>query len=376
MKSRSLAEFTLRSEATNVLGMTPSARDDKSLKPLRVVGGAQPAAPRRLAALRVPLVVKLVGANALALLILVSAWLYLDFDVHRGLVLGISGVALIAHVVLVLIALGPVHDLEKLAAKVWGGDYAARFLDSSVADEEVVRVGTMFNTLLDGLSADRARMRALAEEVVAVGDRERAALARELHDSTAQRMAALLLQISALARDVKEPELGQRLSALREAAADMTEEVRLLASSVHPRVLDDLGIVAAVKKLARDTSRAVNLEVRVKAPDALDVPQAIASVLYRVAQEAVRNAVAHSGAGKVDISIERSPELVSVVVTDDGKGFNVDEAIRRRPGMGLFTMRERVSLVDGTFEIRSDERGSTVAAVIPLTMVLTKGEGR
>jgi signal transduction histidine kinase len=65
--------------------------------------------------------------------------------------------------------------------------------------------------------------------------------------------------------------------------------------------------------------------------------------------------------------------LVSLVVTDDGHGFNVDEAIRRRPGMGLFTMRERVSLVDGTFEVRSDERGSTVAAAIPLTMVLSRG---
>jgi signal transduction histidine kinase len=350
--------------------------DVPAVRPLRVIGHAPSTPSRRLAALRVPLVVKLVGANALALFLMASAWLYLDFDIHRGLVLGISSVALLTHVVLVIVALGPVHDLEKLAAKVWGGDYAARFMDSSVADEEVVRVGTMFNTLLDGLSADRARMRQLAEEVVAVGDRERAALARELHDSTAQRMAALLLQISALAREVKDPEVAERLAALREATADMTEEVRLLAATVHPRVLDDLGIVAAVKKLARDTTRATGLDVHVKSPDTIDLPQAIGSVLYRVAQEAVRNAIAHSDAQRIEISIERSPDLVSLEVTDSGKGFNVDEAIRRRPGMGLFTMRERVSLVDGTFVIRSDERGSTVAATIPLAMILTKGESR
>jgi signal transduction histidine kinase len=234
----------------------------------------------------------------------------------------------------------------------------------------------MFNTLLDGLSADRARMRALAEEVVAVGDRERAALARELHDSTAQRMAALLLQISALARDPGAPDAAARLTELREAAAAMTEEVRLLASSVHPRVLDDLGIVAAVRKLARDTARASGIEVRVQSPDVVDVPPAIGSVLYRVAQEAVRNATTHAGARAVDITLERSTGLVSLAVTDDGNGFDVDEAIRRRPGMGLFTMRERVSLVDGTFEIRSGDRGTTVAAAIPLAMVLTKGDGR
>ena len=353
-----------------------SARDDNPVKPLRVVGDAPAVSPRRLAALRVPLVVKLVGANALALLIMAGAWIYLDLHVNEVFVWEFVAASMLAHVVLVIIALGPVHDLEKLAAKVWGGDYAARFMDSSVADAEVVRVGTMFNTLLDGLKADRARMRQLAEEVVAVGDRERAALARELHDSTAQRMAALLLQISALAREAKDAEHAQRLADLREAAAEMTEEVRLLASSVHPRVLDDLGIVAAVKKLARDTERVSGLGVRVRSPETVDLPPAIGSVLYRVAQEAVRNAITHSAAQRVDISIERSPEIVSITVTDDGNGFNVDEAIRRRPGMGLFTMRERVSLVDGTFEIRSDERGTTVAAVIPLTMILTKGDER
>jgi signal transduction histidine kinase len=332
------------------------------------------ATPRRLAALRVPLIVKLVGASALALLIMASAWMYLDPHVNRGAVLGFSAVALFAQLVLVVVALGPIHDLEELAGKVWRGDYAARFLDSSVADEEVLRIGTMFNTLLDGLSSDRARMRALAEEVVAVGDRERAVLARELHDSTAQRLAALLLQIAALVREVNDPELAERLSVLRDTTAAMTEEVRMLASTVHPRVLDDLGIVAAVKKLARDTGRASSLEVKVKAPDAIDVPPAVGSVLYRVAQEAARNAVSHSGARKLGIALHQSPDMVSVEVTDDGKGFNVDEALRRRPGMGLFTMRERVSLVDGTFEIRSSETGTTVAAAIPLPRPLTKGE--
>jgi signal transduction histidine kinase len=347
------------------------------VKPLRTVGESQPAvAPPRLAALRVPLVVKLAGANALAVLIVGAGWLTLGAPLGSGAVITAVAVATVAHLVLVLIALRPIRDLEKVAAKVWRGDYAARFRDSSVADEEVVRVGTMFNTLLDGLLADRARMRTLAEEVVAVGDRERAALARELHDSTAQRMAALLLQISALARDARDPELAQRLTVLREAAAEMTEEVRLLASSVHPRVLDDLGIVAAVKKLARDTARASNLDVRVNTPEVIDLPQAIASVLYRVTQEALRNAAGHAGASRVDISIQRAPDLVALEIVDDGRGFDVDEAIRRRPGMGLFTMRERVSLVDGTFEIRSDSGGTTVAAAIPLAMVLKKGEVR
>ena len=333
---------------------------------LQIVRDAQPVPARRLAALRVPLVVKLVGANALTLLLMASAWMYLDAGTHPAFVAGLFFVLLVVYLVLTLIALRPVRDLEALASQVWEGDMAARFRDSAVADDEVLRVGTMFNRLLDGLSTDRARMRSLAEEVVAVGDRERAALARELHDSTAQRLAALLLQISAAAREAKDPELANRLAGLRDATESLTEEVRLLASSVHPRVLDDLGIVAAVKKLARDTTRASSIEVKVSAPEAIELPNAIASVLYRVAQESVRNAAKHAFARSIKITVQRGDGVVAIEVVDDGVGFDVREAMRRRPGMGLFTMRERVSLVDGTFEIQSDSRGTTVAATVPI----------
>ena len=325
----------------------------------------------RLAALRVPLAVKVVGANAVSLLMMASVWLYFDFGAKRGFVFLLFLALLVMHLVLVLVALRPVRDLEDVAARVWKGDYGARFNESRVADDEVLRVGTMFNTLLDGLAADRARMRLLAEEVVAIGDRERATLARELHDSTAQRLAALLLQISSVARDAGESPVATRLGELRDAIEVLTEDVRLLASSVHPRVLDDLGLIAAVRKLARDTTRASKVEVKVASPEALDLPQAIASVLYRVAQEAVQNAVAHSGARVTRIAVQRGNGSVSIEIVDDGAGFDVDNALRRRPGMGLFTMRERVSLVDGTFEIRSDSSGTTVAATVPIAGVST-----
>lgn len=332
--------------------------------------------PRRLAALRVPLAVKLVGASALTLLVFASAWLYFDPGVSRSVVFGLLVLLLGVFLALALIALRPVRDLERVAEQVWHGDYAARFRDTAVADDEVLRVGTMFNRLLDGLTEDRARMRALAEEVVAVGDRERAALARQLHDSTAQRLAALLLQISAVARDARDPELAARLAELRNAAETLTEDVRLLASSVHPRVLDDLGIVPAVKKMARDTTRTTGMAVEVVTPDSIDLPQPIAAALYRVAQESVQNAAAHSGASSIRITIQRGDGIVAIEVVDDGTGFDVDDALRRRPGMGLFTMRERVSLVDGTFEMRSNAQGTIVAAAIPLAMILTKGDKR
>jgi signal transduction histidine kinase len=107
------------------------------------------------------------------------------------------------------------------------------------------RIGTTFNLLLDGLVADRTRMRGLAAAVIDAGDRERASLARELHDSTAQQLAALVLQLSAAARDCTDVALADRLSGMRDQAEATLEEVRLLSHTVHPRVLDDLGLQAA-----------------------------------------------------------------------------------------------------------------------------------
>src|SRR3954470_16008186 len=126
---------------------------EASAATLRIVRPAEMKPARRLAALRVPLVVKLVGANALALLLMASAWLYFDIGVNPIVVWGFFVGLLAVHLLLAVIALRPVRDLESLASQVWEGDMGARFRDSIVADDEVLRVGTMFNRLLDGLSS-------------------------------------------------------------------------------------------------------------------------------------------------------------------------------------------------------------------------------
>ena len=115
-----------------------------------------------------------------------------------------------------------------------------------------------------------------------------------------------------MARDVKDAEVQERLAEVRDMAESLTEEVRLLASSVHPRVLDDLGLVAAVRKLARDTTRATSVDVRVMAPESLELPRPIASVLYRVAQEAVRNAASHAAPRQIRIGVQRGDETVAI----------------------------------------------------------------
>jgi signal transduction histidine kinase len=232
----------------------------------------------------------------------------------------------------------------------------------------MARVGRTLNLLLDGLTSDRARMRALASQVIEAGDRERAYIARELHDSAAQQLAALVLQLTAAARESSDPELARRLAEIKGIAAGVMEEVRLLSHTVHPRVLDDLGLVAALENLAHEASEHGPAVVEVVDGGAAgDVPPPAASVLYRVAQEAVRNALRHGAPRRVTLRLDVTAGSASLEVTDDGRGFDVAAAERRRPGMGLFTMRERVALVDGWFDVASRPgEGTSVTAAVPL----------
>lgn len=327
----------------------------------------------------IPLPAKLVGANLVLLVAGVTAGLA---ERHEALtsapilaaVVGALVLALFANVALVVLALRPVGELGRTADRVWRGDLDARVPRSMLADRDVARVGRTFNILLDALLADRARTRRLASELINAEERERAAIARELHDSAAQSLAALVMQLSAAARAAEAasgtPEPARAaLQAAHTLATGVLEEIRLLAHTMHPRVLDDLGLVAALRRLARETAEHTSMDVALTALSGAETiagsPQA--SVLYRVAQEAVQNALRHAAPEHISIRVGATDARATLEVSDDGRGFDVDRELREHRGMGLFTMQERVSLVDGTFQIESRPGdGSTVTATVPL----------
>jgi signal transduction histidine kinase len=319
----------------------------------------------RLAPLRTPLVFKMVGAHIGVSLVAIALVMARTPTPPIALVATVAGLLTSIFLLLVVIALGPVRDIERVAERVWSGDYTARVDASSVADRDVVRVGTMFNLMLDRLAADRASLHRLASDVIDAGDRERAALARELHDSTAQRLAAHLLQLGAAAHASGDPALADKLRLLRDEAHELLEEVRGLSLTIHPRVLDDLGVAAGLRTLVRETAKRTPIAIESSIAD-LSIPRPVASVLYRVAQEALRNVVRHSDATAAHVSLATTEGWVTVRVTDDGRGFDVENAAARAAS-GIFGMRERARLVDGTFQITSSPSGgTTVVASVPL----------
>ncbi|HTR77816.1 MAG TPA: sensor histidine kinase [Gemmatimonadaceae bacterium] len=332
-------------------------------------------APRggvRLAALRAPLAVKIIGAHALVVGLLGGMLVFApSAGWSGGEALAAVGTGLLVYVGLVLLALKPVNDIERVAARVWKGDLAARVAESAVAGTEVLRIGSMFNALLDQVMAERGRLRTLAAGVVNEGDLERAALARQLHDSTAQQLAALLMQLSAIARDFPDPELAPRLALLRTTVNDALSEIRLISETIHPRVLEDLGLAAALEMLAREAAKGTGVAIAVHARSPIglaDIPPASASVLYSVARESVRNALSHGDPGSIDVTVDQRDRAVVLEVCDDGQGFDAASEDHALASRGLFTMRERLSLVGGDFQIQSAPgKGTTVLATVPMT---------
>lgn len=347
----------------------------------RAHGGPVPRWIVRL--LGTPLLWKLAGANALIVVaVLATAFAMHGPDAREARMLLVLAVvlagSLLVNLALVALALHPLRALEATARRVWLGEREARVGPSIVADRDMARIGGTMNLLLDKLTSDRARMRRLASEIIHTGDRTRAALARELHDSTAQTVAALILQLGAVEREVSDAALAARLATIREMATRVLEEIRTLAHTVHPRVLDDLGLPAALGSLAREYSTGAGAEVAVDLEAARGrVGPTASSVLYRVAQEAVGNALKHARSSAVTIRLAADDHTATLEVIDDGHGFDIEQAERGRAGLGLFTMRERLSLVDGSLDIRSRAgAGTRVVAVVPLHPSSMSSENR
>jgi signal transduction histidine kinase len=320
---------------------------------------------------RVPLLAKLIVADVAINLVAFFVVSVAPAEYTTELVISSFVVTLVLNTILIVWALRPLRALEATASRVSSGDLSARVPRTRLSDRNIVRIAHTLNQLLDGVTADRIRLRHLASQVISAGDRERAHIARELHDSTAQSLSALEMLVTSSIREVpasgETAALHERLRVMREVVVESLAEVRTLSHNVHPRVLDDLGLVAALEFLARRTREQSGVGMRVTSDVRRAVPAPVASVLYRVAQEAVRNAVRHGPPSDLHLGIFADSGRATLEVADDGPGFDLAAVEAERRGMGLFVMRERMALIDGRLEIESSPgAGTLVRASAPI----------
>jgi signal transduction histidine kinase len=202
--------------------------------------------------------------------------------------------------------------------------------------------------------------------VVSGQELERRRLARELHDETGQALTSILLGLRAVEEADGPDEMNMAASHLRELVVATLQDVRRLAVQLRPKALDDFGLVAAVEHLVQTFSEATEIRVDLEALlGDKRLPAEVETTLYRIVQEALTNIVKHAGASRVSILLVRRSGSATVLIEDDGKGF--DPAELREEGMGIMGMRERVELHEGRLTVESAPgSGATLVAEVPL----------
>ena len=226
------------------------------------------------------------------------------------------------------------------------------------------------------LAAAVARRRAedvrqhLLARAISAQEEERQRVARELHDETGQALSTILVGLRNLQDAPTLPEARRAADRLRQLTAQTIRDVSRLARGLRPSILDDLGLLPALRRHAEELSAARRLDVHIT-DDGIDrlTPQ-VETTLYRIVQEALANVARHAQARSAAVSIERHNGSVRAIIRDDGQGFDVAaamDAAARRQALGLMGMKERAALLSGAVSITSRPgAGTTVTVTLPI----------
>lgn len=223
--------------------------------------------------------------------------------------------------------------------------------------------------------------RSYAKKLLDAHEEERAWVAREVHDDALQRVAILQHELNEWGADARsdngsngsdDRQSGRtdvRVQALRSELQDLGVMLRRVAHRLHPAIIDQGGLLPALSQLASDVTRASGIEVETSFDDAglaSQLSRERALMLYRIAQEGLRNVAKHSGAKRARISAKATRDDIEVLIQDFGKGFESTDPARSR-GLGLISMAERTRLAEGRFEIWSiPNEGTTIRASVPI----------
>jgi PAS domain S-box-containing protein len=217
--------------------------------------------------------------------------------------------------------------------------------------------------LTERKSAD-ATLSNLSQKLIEAQEKERVWIARELHDDISQRLGLLHISLESLKKHLP-PSASEAIRTIEEACRsteELVSDTAALSHRLHSSKLEHLGLTAAVSSYCRGLSERSNVIVNFQATNLPKMPEPIALCLFRVLQEALNNAVRHSGVRHFDVSLIGESNEICLRVHDSGVGFVPERAIRER-GLGLASMTERVKLVGGKLNIETKPDGGTTVEV-------------
>ena len=206
-------------------------------------------------------------------------------------------------------------------------------------------------------------------QLIEAQEKERGRIARDLHDDICQRLALLSMELDQANRGMNEPGdvTKHRLSEIRQHCMEIAGDVQSLSHALHSSRLDYLGIVAAIGGFCHEFSKQHEVSIEFTDRDVpAGLPREISLCLFRVAQEALHNAVKYSGVSQYAVELTATEDEIQLAVSDSGRGFDTERAKVKR-GLGLVSMLERVHLVHGSLHVESEPgRGTRIFAVVPL----------
>lgn len=274
-------------------------------------------------------------------------------------------------VVVPLSAAGERFGLLLVADEEWRP--AEQELVSSLVTLGQVAAAALYHARLrDALVLRERELRTLSDQLMEVHEGERRRHARSIHDVVVQGLAAMGLELGmaskALARGDARDAAVESVRATQEIIAETRHVVSRLRDELRPRVLDELGLEAALASFCESLAHQHDMQVVLHVADGIDIDPSTSTTVYRAAQEAVSNAIHHGSPSRVEVELTSENGMVTLAVRDDGCGFNI-EASRdgeHRPGIGLLSMQERARALRGRLDIdTAPGEGTRVRFAVP-----------
>jgi two-component system sensor histidine kinase UhpB len=287
-------------------------------------------------------------------------------------ILGILLVLLVNYWI-IKFALEPLRELRNIVTQVRLEQLVLDDPQKSYKDQDIQELVEAVNAMLRNLASRTYQLRTLSERAINAQEEERKRIARLLHDDTAQSISTLIIHLEQIENSLSEAQsdLRERIKKERLLATEILEELRKNIWDLRPSILDDLGLAPAIRWYARTKLKEQHIQVEFQFNDEtkpLGGPNEI--LLFRIMQEAVSNILHHSKASKVAIRLCQDGNQICFEVEDNGLGFDVSETeglAFSRKQFGLLGIRERTSLVGGSFEVQSSPgTGTHLYVCVPL----------
>lgn len=258
---------------------------------------------------------------------------------------------------------GEVEFLSTLASQ------AAMAIHNSQLYENIAEKTTELQESQTALQKSHEELQRLTGSLLSAQEDERRRLARELHDDLTQRLAVLAIEAGKMEQqfDTSPDLIRERLPAMKDQIVALSTDIHRISRQLHPSILDDLGLVDAIKSLCTGFSEQEGIPVEFT-PENLpeDLTNDLSLCLYRITQESLRNIAKHAQAQEARVTLAGNNGSVLLSIQDSGVGFDLAQA-RRKPGLGLASMEERVRLIQGSLSVQSEPaRGTTIEVRAPL----------